>query len=442
MTTENEKYNFTSIAHQFVMNLRALRVFNDRIGAAAVEHDRLALDSFMDTFKTLMPEGTLPEEKEEEEEESAIDSPAANHEDSNKDIATPDPEDARIVTAQELKNDPKKMEKLVRAAMSFAKAAPIQARLLRTSVLISLMSYLEALIADLIHAFYARFPQALPAEDRTLSLAELREIGSVEEAEAFLTAKEVDSVLRESLDSQLQYFSKRFKVDLKALDEHKPVTIEIDQRRNLFVHNRGIVNRTYLERVDPKLVEKYEAGKDKKLPIKSDYLRQAMNTVEVAGIVLLQQCWRKWDKTEVASADDFLIDATFDGLLEERYEVVDQLAQYAATTPFENEASKRTVCINHTIALRDSGRSDEIENVLGQYDWSGYELKFRVALCAVRGQEDEFYRLLPRAIAAGEIKRGNLEEWPLFRNFRNTERFSEVIKTCPTDQDETNNSGT
>lgn len=298
------------------------------------------------------------------------------------------------------------------------------------------MSSLEALVADLIHAFYSQFPDALPSEDRTLSLAELRIIGSIEEAEMFLRSKEVDSVLRESLDSQLLYFGKRLKIDLTALSPSKPVLVEVAQRRNLLVHNRGIVNRTYLERVDSALVEEYAAKKDKRFYVSNDYFVAAMNVVEIAGIVLLQQCWRKWRTDDPESAEGFLIDFTFDALVEERYDAVIEIAKYASRIPFKSESRKRRVCINQAIALRDSGRESEVESVLAQYDWSGFQLLFQLALCAVRAQEEQFYQLLPRAIAAGEVTREDLEEWPLFRNFRDATKFTEMLTKLPSRLDE------
>lgn len=413
----SEQYQFDSIANSFVRNLRALRIFNDQIGAVAAEHDRSATESFTNAFESLFPEGFFSEEEQ----------PAEDEKTGNEVVRSPKLDEADKAEIDKILSNPTNQEALFRAAASYVKAAPVQKKLLRTSVLVSLMSYLEALIADLIHAFYIRHPEAMPAEERTLSLAELRGIGSIEEAESFLAAKEVDSVLRESLDAQFRYFIKRLKVDLAPIDEYRTTVLEVDQRRNLYVHNRGKVNSTYLERVDAKLAEMYGVKKGDLLPIKNDYLRHAMSTVEVVGIVLSQQCWRKWDKKDAGTADGFLVNVTFEGLQEERYDLVEKIAQYSAVTSFESDFSKRAVCINHAIALRDSGNPDGIEQVLGRHDWSACGLNFQVALRAVRGQEDELYDLLPRAVAAEELKQEQFETWPLFRNFRGIDKFKDVI---------------
>src|SRR5207249_4190955 len=118
---------------------------------------------------------------------------------------------------------------------------------------------------------------------------------------------------------------------------------------------------------------------------------------------------------------------TFESLLGEDYQMVEELAKYAGQVRFESENVKRRVCINRAIALRDSGVKDGIEEVLSMYDWSAAALVFKVATAAVREHQDDLYDLLPRAVAGGELTRQDLEDWPLFRPFRGTERFDAMI---------------
>ncbi|WP_420126901.1 hypothetical protein [Longimicrobium sp.] len=410
-----------TIGHSFLRNLSALRIFIDRIGAVAVEHDRLTLKNFVDTFESL-----LPEHLRNTPNDVGVDRPK---EQEGKSETTTREQERDDAIAHALASDEGKVAQLIAASRQLVREAPVQSDLLRTSVLISLVSYLEALIADLIHEYYARFPSALPSDDRALSLSELREIGSVEEAERFLVSKEVDAVLRESLDAQLTYFTKRPKIDLTPIEPFRFGLLEIGQRRNLYVHNRGTVNRVYRQNVSADLLERFAAKDGVQLRITEEYLGEALDMVEVCGMVLLQQCWRKWDKKETEAADKFMMNATFDNLLEEQYRVVEQLAIYAAGVPFASDAEKRIVCVNHAIALRDSGRNNEIEAILGRYDWSACSLDFQLALAAVRMDEEGFYRLLPRAAAAGELTREQMLTWPLFLPYRNSERFAGEVDT-------------
>ena len=104
--------------------------------------------------------------------------------------------------------------------------------------------------ADLLNFYYLSYPAALPSDGKLLSLADLREIGSIDEAEKFLIMKEIDAFLHDSTEGQIDYFIKRFKVDLKCVSPYLNWLLEVFLRRNLFVHNNGIVNKIYLKRAD------------------------------------------------------------------------------------------------------------------------------------------------------------------------------------------------
>lgn len=59
--------------------------------------------------------------------------------------------------------------------------------------------------ADLLNFYYLAYPAALPSEGKLLSLADLREIGSIDEAEKLLIMKEIDTFLHDSTEGQIDY---------------------------------------------------------------------------------------------------------------------------------------------------------------------------------------------------------------------------------------------
>lgn len=405
MADQEEHHTFEEIAHTLQRNLQSLRVFTARLGEVAAAHDEQALRDFSSVFTEIFPLDLLGERPPSESDK------------------TPELTEEQKERIREIISAPGAVQKLRDATKVLNKAAPHQSVILRESAVVSLMSYFEALVADLVHAYYMRHPAAMPADDRTLSLSELRELGSIEEAERFVVAKEVDALLRENVEAQLRYFTKRPKINLDHIEEYKPMLIELSQRRNLLVHNRGVVNRTYLERVDVAIAEKVRATSGERLVTDNDYLAGALDLVEVIGTFLVQLCWRKWERSGADSADSVLIETVFESLVEGRFWTVERVAAFAEQLELGDDSTRRVICINHAIALRDSGRSPEVENVLRNFDWSAASLRFQMALLAVRDDADAFYGLLPRAIAAEEVALEELASWPLFRNLRDQPRF-------------------
>ena len=264
---------------------------------------------------------------------------------------------------------------------------------------------------------------ALPSDTRLLSLNELRNLGSIQEAEAHLISKEVESVIREDLEGQLDYFAKRLKVDLTPLHESIPEITEAFQRRNILVHNNGIVNNIYLSRVDKSLVERYGLKAGSSVTVDFGYLRDAIECLFLVGTVVLQKCWRKWKDDSREAADRRIIDNTFDSLLEGRYLVTKRLAEFARSLSFASDSDTKIVVINHAIALKELEQTDDVENILSSQDWSACSLRFRIALHLLRDELLEVATLLPKAVAAGEVEQDHVLTWPLFKGFRQSPQY-------------------
>jgi len=428
--------NFKKIARKFDVNICTLRIFNNQIGGLVEEHDKKAIDQQTADFANLI--GITTEELERLQGLSSEDFQAAIRNKSigqQEQIVTEESRqlpDEQIAIIQKLPrvNDALFIHKFFGFIKKSLKIIPIQAFILRRSALISLVSYFEFIIAELIHSFYSLYPQALPSEERVLSLSDLREIGSIEEAENELIQREIDSLLRESLEKQLEYISKRLKVNLDALTPYKDRLIEISQRRNIFVHNDGIVNKIYLTHVSTELLE--DGTKDgMQLDVTEEYLNQAIDSIYISGVMLIQLCWRKWQKAKSDEADIVYIDLIYEALRENEYEFIRKLKDFSTSLEYASDRSKRVIVVNHAIALRELEEAEEMEEIINTLDWTSCSLEFRAALLALRKEEDKLLKILPTAIAAKEIGRIELEEWPLFIPFHKSPDYIELLNSCP-----------
>lgn len=112
-----------------------------------------------------------------------------------------------------------------------------QISMLYQSSLISLIVFFELLVSRVIHTHITRFPDIIGAEDKTLSLDEIRKIGSFEEAEQFLIDQEVEGIMYGSFEKWYKYLIDKIKLSVTYVEKNKDILVEIFQRRNLLVHN-------------------------------------------------------------------------------------------------------------------------------------------------------------------------------------------------------------
>jgi hypothetical protein len=305
-----------------------------------------------------------------------------------------------------------------------------QAELLYRSSFVMLVSYFDFLLSDLIHNFYRKYPESLSGRDLPLTLSELKLLGGVDEAIDSVINKEADSVLYKSLREQKLYLKNTLKIDTKDSIINWDKLVEAVERRHIVVHNDCKINRRYLTSVD--LTQIPEKTKDLKegrqVRITESYFRSVFEEICVSGIVLLQCCWRKWEKDDTSDADSSLNADIYDALLKENWTCAERLGLYSKECKVTNQAYRLVLDINYCQSLKWQGKTNELEEELKKFDISALSPQFALALYALKSDRDNFYKNIEHAITVDKIKETDFIKWPLFRELRKDPDYEARIK--------------
>ncbi|MFH0300296.1 hypothetical protein AAFX91_24305 [Bradyrhizobium sp. 31Argb] len=144
------------------------------------------------------------------------------------------------------------------------------------------------------------------AIDRNLSLHELVNFGSIDDAANFLIEKEIDSILHDDHRDQLVAINKLFNIKIAMEDPCVKNFLEICERRNLFTHNAGIVNERYLNKCSQFKIDTSTTKVGDELRVDQKYFQHAIATTLELSIKLLQFVWRKLAPGERETADQAL----------------------------------------------------------------------------------------------------------------------------------------
>src|SRR5690606_32768666 len=115
--------------------------------------------------------------------------------------------------------------------------------------LISLVSTVEWFFSQILHYYYDKFPDSSGIKNKTLTLDDLKNFGSINDAEKFLIENKIEEILRGSIKDWFKILKDDLKLGLGYKDQYEDELVEIYQRRNLLVHNGGVVNAIYLSKV-------------------------------------------------------------------------------------------------------------------------------------------------------------------------------------------------
>jgi len=325
------------------------------------------------------------------------------------------------------------VEDIMNVLMDYKKLPRItmaQVELLYKSSFVMLISFFDYLLYDIIHCYYKMYPERLPDKDLSINLSELKLCADLDEAIDVILNNKVDSIIREGLKKQKAFFKKTLQINLKVKIINWDIINEVIERRNIVVHSNSIVDKKYLRNVNFSVVpEKRTAIKEGgKLSVTSEYFKRAYDEILIAGVVLIQSFWRKWMKDDLDNADTSLIASIFELLVREEWSITERIGIFSKDIKVYDAASRHILDINYCQSLKWQGKKTELSAELKKFDESNLSPREKVALSALKGDKEGFYKNVEKAVAIGKLTEEDFRNWPLFRELRQDVEYDERIK--------------
>lgn len=298
------------------------------------------------------------------------------------------------------------------------------------NTVVAMVSLYDAYLANIIECAYAIKPEMLNASEKEFSFSDIIAFESIDNLKKHVIEKDVESIIRESHDEQFRILTKRFGVsltnDLPSYDDF----IEITERRNLFVHTNGKVSSQYLKKCKSKPFDHKDQDVQigEELFATPEYVEHCYEILFEIGVKLGQVIWRKLEN-DLEKADDSLIDIGYQLIKKGRYNLACIITDFACKPYVKhyNKACEYVLCVNHALAYYLQGNLTKCKEIIDSNDWSGTDLKYRLAHKVLLEQYDEAIELM-KSIGKVEEMRVAYAEWPLFNNFRKNQQFRDTYK--------------
>lgn len=306
-----------------------------------------------------------------------------------------------------------------------------QVELLYRSAFVLLNAFLEYLIHDVIHYYYKRYPQSLSEKDKelTLDLSSLSLCSDIDDAVDMILEKKVDSIIYKNLMGQKRFLKEYLSLDLREGIVNWDIINEAVERRNVIIHNDCVVNRRYLKSVELTVIPEGKKLKEgDRVKVDSEYFTKVHEEIFMAGVLIAQSCWRKWQKEELEEADASLIHIMYRQLLKEKWHLAEKLGYASKDMETKEVANRRTMDINYCQALKWQGKEADLKKEISAIDESSLSPKFKACLAALRGNRDDFYKYAEQAVMINEIDNEDFDDWPLFRELRQDAEYKDKIE--------------
>lgn len=405
---------YLDLLKKFINNINALKYFVDNVQpvlilsqTSAVEKRDIVFKKFLNEFEDLQ----LPSD-----ENDKIGIPTDLQ---SGDIEKEDKTINKLPLYKTLKE--------MKVADEEVELANLQTSVLYQSSLISLVVFMELLISNLIQNHLSAYPEIIQKESKSLTLEQIRELGSFKEADKFIITREAEKLMREGFYTWYEYLEKRMKLKVGYVDTNLLDIIEIFQRRNLVVHNGGIVNSIYLSKVDEKFSKDTEIGNS--ILITKEYIENAIDKIEISGILLLLAIWEK-SPNQHKDMILYLSELGYDIMLEERWLIAQEIYKFIKNYKKSDEIDRTTSEVNYWQCVKWSNRFDEIKIQVNEADYSAKSMRFQICLVALQEDYDKFFKLIRKCCPAEEengIGLSELMEWPVFKLVREKKEYREFL---------------
>jgi hypothetical protein len=311
-----------------------------------------------------------------------------------------------------------------------------QKGLLYQNALISLVSAVEWFLSQLLHQYFEMHPEAAGIRDRSLTLSELQSIGTIDEAKSYLIDLRIEEVLRGSFSDWVNFLKTQLKLSMGYLSDDENYLIEICQRRNLLVHNGGIVNKIYLAKVSDSMRQKLEIGKP--ISVSQEYLDESITRFERFFFLACLELWKKLLPHDGERAR-ILNDLTYKNLCNERWKIAESLSYFLMQDKQLPEIDRLVGQINYWQSLKWQNIFEGIRKDVETADFSAKDERFLLAKAALLDDEKLFFELLPVALKTDKLNENDLRSWPLFQKIRKGDAFKRLYEPARLIEDSSSN---
>lgn len=293
--------------------------------------------------------------------------------------------------------------------------------LLYQNSLISLISAVECLMSQIIHTYYNVVPAAMSDKDKVFSFDDLKNFNTVEDARVYLIEKKVTDLMRGPFTDWISFFRKQANLSMSYLDPYMDTLVETCERRNLLVHNSGIINSIYLSKVSSDLRKGKKKGR--KLHLTRKYLDDRIDYFELHSILIAAELWKKLNPTDDMRAD-ILAGIVYSHLLQSRWSIAEGLSYFIMKDKKTKEPWRLVGKLNHWLSIKRQGRWEEVKSEAEAEDLSAKGRRYQLGHLSLLGNKKEFFALIPVALAGKDISIDELREFPIFENMRKDRRFA------------------
>jgi hypothetical protein len=306
--------------------------------------------------------------------------------------------------------------------------------LLYRNIIINICTNLEIIVMELIRLFYKFSGTGL--DKKMIELGAIKNARNIDEVIEIMIEKELYELGHAPFTDWVKFFMETVGLNIKEiLNIYEIPIVEMFQRRNLFLHNNGIVNKKYIEKCDKNFLKKLTGKITEGMFLRTDeqYVESCLRNTQVFVPILTYCLWYKVCKGKETEKErehrEFdILQYGFKLLNEADYLTAQEYNGIVSDNFTLPETYKFRVKVNFWLSLKFQGKlNKKYLDQISQIELGDKSYIFRLAIFSLLGDKKKFFENYPKAIMAEEINEEMLC-WPIFEAMKDDPRFLSIYK--------------
>lgn len=316
---------------------------------------------------------------------------------------------------------------IITNAMTNMKMLDKQLILMYKSILVNLISTVECYLGNVLKRYFLEYKgeiigKLIESKDKVYTINELEMFESIESAKEYIIDKKIENLIRGSFEDWYKFLKEKMSLSMGYMNNDYDTMVEIFQRRNIFMHNDGIINRIYISNTEPQV--RYDGKIGESIRLTKEYLENAINILEKNFVLIAFELWKKREKDD-KSRGAFFAQLSVKYMMQERWTLLESATIFIVSDSAVADSVKKMSKINLWLAQKKLGKMNVDE--VRKEDFSALTVDYQICKHALLEEYLDAVKLIDKALDTEQITVKTLYEWPVLEELRMDKSFKDLL---------------
>lgn len=285
-----------------------------------------------------------------------------------------------------------------------------------------LVTRFEEFLADYLEELFQKFPSKY-IDKQSIKFEDISKYECIDEVRAILIQQEVEKQMRQDYKSLIKLLESSHGMNFCNIEDKLHILYEISARRNIWVHNSGIVNSTYLG-----IVRNSNYSMNERATITHKYLSDTIQCIKIVTISIMLESVKLICKDDVEYYLSRILWAAFNALKNKNYELC--IYTFGTLKALDKlPADKKIVSqVNYWIAYIGLHGLDSVKADISKWDVTAYDMMFQLAKDTLLENYEQAAKTLEYLYNSKRISENQITTWPLFETFRKSKEYEMFVQ--------------